>query len=44
MKKKLFDDAYQDDTDYYDAANIVVEADITAFVQDKHLNTNDLVF
>lgn len=33
MKNKLFDDAYQDDTDYYDAANIIVKADITAFVE-----------
>jgi len=31
MTKIFFDDA--DDTDYYDAANIVVEADITAFVE-----------
>ena len=31
--KNTIDKTYQDDADYYEAANLVVEADITAFVE-----------
>ena len=33
MTTKKFDDSYQDDADYYEAANMIIKADITAFVE-----------
>lgn len=33
MMTTIFDNTYQDDADYYDAANIAISTDITAFVE-----------